>query len=87
MCQEKLENIMLPGTSFMNTSLVVWGGFSMQGHTDLHRLGNNTLPAIRYRDEILGLTVKINEFGNNLEQLIGYLFSSKTLAVSLLDIM
>lgn len=62
---------MLPGTLFIKTSLVVWGGFSMQGHTDLHRLGNNSLTAIRYRDEILGLTVKINEFGNNWEQHIG----------------
>ena len=32
---------------------MVWGGISMEGRTDLYRLHNGTLTAIRYRDEIL----------------------------------
>ncbi len=30
----------------------------MEGRTDLYRLGNGILTAIRYRDEILGLIVR-----------------------------
>lgn len=33
---------------------MVWGGILMEGRTDLYRLGNNTLTAIRYQDKILG---------------------------------
>ena len=32
---------------------MVPGGISMEGRTDLHRLENGSLTAIRYRDEIL----------------------------------
>ena len=34
-------------------SVMVWGGISMEGRTDLYRLENGSLTAIRYRDEIL----------------------------------
>lgn len=37
---------------------MVWGGISMEGHTDLCRLGNCTLTAIRYWDETLGLIIR-----------------------------
>ena len=43
---------------FGGGSLMVWGGISMEGHTDLYRLDNGTLTAIRYRDEILGPIVR-----------------------------
>lgn len=33
---------------------MVWGGISLVGRTDLYRLDNGTIAAIRYRDEILG---------------------------------
>ncbi|MCJ8746514.1 hypothetical protein PDJAM_G00142610 [Pangasius djambal] len=39
---------------FGGGSVMVWGGISMEGRTDLYRLDNGTLTAIRYRDEILG---------------------------------
>ncbi|KAI4899362.1 hypothetical protein NFI96_008253, partial [Prochilodus magdalenae] len=32
---------------------MVWGGISLEGRTDLYRLDNGTLTAIRYQDEIL----------------------------------
>ncbi|KAI4884426.1 hypothetical protein NFI96_009490 [Prochilodus magdalenae] len=35
-------------------SVMVWGGISLEGHTDLCRLDNGTLTAIRHLDEILG---------------------------------
>ncbi len=35
-------------------SVMVWGGISMEGCTDLYSLDNGTLTDIRYRDEILG---------------------------------
>ncbi|KAK3556137.1 hypothetical protein QTP70_005621 [Hemibagrus guttatus] len=31
-------------------SVMVWGGISMEGRTDLYRLDNGTLTAIRYQD-------------------------------------
>jgi hypothetical protein len=37
---------------------MVWGGISMEGHTDLYRLDNGTLTDIRNRDEILGPIVR-----------------------------
>uniref|UniRef100_A0A8C4TJ22 Transposase n=1 Tax=Erpetoichthys calabaricus TaxID=27687 RepID=A0A8C4TJ22_ERPCA len=43
---------------FGGGSVMVWGGISMEGHTDLYRLDNGTLTAIRYQDEILGPTVR-----------------------------
>ncbi len=60
---EAVENVMLPVTSFSMTrfcggSVMVWGGIYMEGHTDLYRLENGTLTAIRYQDEILGPTVR-----------------------------
>ena len=35
------------------SSVMVWGGISMEGRTDLCRLENGSLTAIRYQDEIL----------------------------------
>ncbi len=43
---------------FSAGSVMVWGGISMEGHTDLYRLDNGILTAIRYRDEILGPVVR-----------------------------
>ncbi|KAI4899343.1 hypothetical protein NFI96_003900 [Prochilodus magdalenae] len=43
---------------FGGGSVMVWGGISLEGHTDLHRLDNGTLTAIRYQDEILGPVVR-----------------------------
>ncbi len=48
-----------PGTCNMHDrfgggSVMVWGGISMEGGTDLYRQDNGTLTAIRYRYEILG---------------------------------
>ena len=33
-------------------SVMVWGGISFEGRTDLHVIANRTLTAFRYRDEI-----------------------------------
>ena len=38
---------------FGGGSVMVWGGMSMEGRSDLYRLENGSLTAIRYRDEIL----------------------------------
>ena len=38
---------------FSGGSVMVWGGISLEGRTDLHVLANGTLTAVRYRDEIL----------------------------------
>ncbi|KAG2456868.1 TCB2 transposase, partial [Polypterus senegalus] len=43
---------------FGGGSVMVWGGISMEGRTDLYRLDNGTMTAIRYRDEILGPIVR-----------------------------
>ncbi|MCI4378174.1 hypothetical protein PGIGA_G00212910 [Pangasianodon gigas] len=43
---------------FGGGSVMFWGGISMEGRTDLYRLDNGTLTAIRYRDEILGPIVR-----------------------------
>lgn len=43
---------------FGRGSVMVWGGISLEGHTDLHVLANNTLTAVRYRDEILRAIVR-----------------------------
>lgn len=43
---------------FGGGSVMVWGGISLEGRTDLYRLDNGTLTAIRYRDEILGPIVR-----------------------------
>lgn len=32
---------------------MVWGGISLEGHTNFHVLGKGTLTAVRYREEIL----------------------------------
>ncbi|KAI4891182.1 hypothetical protein NFI96_000456 [Prochilodus magdalenae] len=39
-------------------TVMVWGGISLEGRTDLYRLDNGTLTAIRYQDEILGPVVR-----------------------------
>ncbi|KAI4889716.1 hypothetical protein NFI96_019413 [Prochilodus magdalenae] len=38
---------------FGGGSVMVWGGISLEGRTDLYRLDNGTLTAIRYREEVL----------------------------------
>ncbi|KAI4904756.1 hypothetical protein NFI96_010311 [Prochilodus magdalenae] len=43
---------------FGGGSVMVWGGISLKGRTDLYRLDNGTLTAIRYQDEILGPVVR-----------------------------
>ncbi|KAI4889992.1 hypothetical protein NFI96_013255 [Prochilodus magdalenae] len=43
---------------FGGGSVMVWGGISLEGHTDLYRLDNGTLTAIRHRDKILGPLVR-----------------------------
>ena len=43
---------------FGGGSVMVWGGISLDGHTDLHVLQGGTLTAVRYRDEILGPIVR-----------------------------
>ncbi|KAI4902048.1 hypothetical protein NFI96_033099 [Prochilodus magdalenae] len=43
---------------FGGGSVMVWGGIFLEGRTDLYRLYNGTLTAIRYQDEILGLVVR-----------------------------
>ncbi|KAI4883985.1 hypothetical protein NFI96_003366 [Prochilodus magdalenae] len=43
---------------FGGGSVMVWGGISLEGGTDLYRLDNGTLAAIRYQDEILGPVVR-----------------------------
>ncbi|KAI4891335.1 hypothetical protein NFI96_008906, partial [Prochilodus magdalenae] len=42
---------------FGGGSVMVWGGISLEGRTDLYRLDHGTLTAIRYQDEILGPVV------------------------------
>ena len=39
-------------------SVMVWGGISLDGHTDLYVLHGGTLAAVRYRDDILRLIVR-----------------------------
>ncbi len=44
--EKAVENFMLPVTSFSmfgGGSVMVWGGISMEGRTDLYRLENGTL--------------------------------------------
>ncbi|KAI4872674.1 hypothetical protein NFI96_002525, partial [Prochilodus magdalenae] len=43
---------------FGGGSVMVWGGIFLEGRTDLYRLDNGTLTAIRYQDEILGPVVR-----------------------------
>ena len=43
---------------FGGGSVMVWGGLSLDGHTDLQVLQGGTLTAVRYRDEILGPIVR-----------------------------
>ncbi|MCI4390161.1 hypothetical protein PGIGA_G00119410 [Pangasianodon gigas] len=43
---------------FGGGSAMVWGGISLEGRTDLHMLANNTITAVRYRDEILRAIVR-----------------------------
>ncbi|KAI4900310.1 hypothetical protein NFI96_007808 [Prochilodus magdalenae] len=38
--------------------VMVWGGISLEGRTDLYRLDNGTLTTIRHRDETLGPIVR-----------------------------
>ena len=38
---------------FGGGSVMVWGGISLEGRTDLHVMNRGTLTAVRYRDEIL----------------------------------
>ena len=37
---------------------MVWGGISTEGRTDLYRLHNGTLTAIRYHDKIFGPIIR-----------------------------
>ncbi|KAI4897294.1 hypothetical protein NFI96_024654, partial [Prochilodus magdalenae] len=46
------------GSKHMTGLVMVWGGISLKGRTDLYRLDNGTLTAIRYQDEILGPIVR-----------------------------
>lgn len=39
-------------------SIMVWGGISLRGKTDLHIIENGTLTGLRYRDEILDVYVR-----------------------------
>ncbi|KAI4898606.1 hypothetical protein NFI96_006386 [Prochilodus magdalenae] len=43
-----------PHDWFGGGSVMVWEGISLEGRTDLYKLDNDTLTAIRYQDEILG---------------------------------
>ncbi|KAI4895386.1 hypothetical protein NFI96_005508 [Prochilodus magdalenae] len=43
---------------FGGGSVMVWGGIPLEGRTDLYRLDNATLTAIRHWDEILGPLVR-----------------------------
>ncbi|KAI4882733.1 hypothetical protein NFI96_028535, partial [Prochilodus magdalenae] len=43
---------------FGGGSVMVWGGISLNGRTDLYRLDNGTLTAIRYQNETLGPVVR-----------------------------
>ncbi|KAI4904717.1 hypothetical protein NFI96_023993 [Prochilodus magdalenae] len=43
---------------FGGASVMVWGGISLEGRTDLYRLDTDTLTAIGYQDEILGPLVR-----------------------------
>ncbi|KAJ8395660.1 hypothetical protein AAFF_G00028970 [Aldrovandia affinis] len=43
---------------FGGGSVIVWGGISLEGRTNLHVLANGTLTAVRYRDEILRLILR-----------------------------
>ncbi len=44
---------------FGGGSVMVWGGISLEGCTDLHVLTNGTLTAVRYQDEILRAIVRL----------------------------
>ncbi len=55
---EKPWRILCCLTSFGGGSVMVWGGTSMEGRTDLYRLDNGTLTDIGNRDEILGPIVR-----------------------------
>lgn len=53
---------MLPATPFSmfgGGSVTLSGGISLEGCTDLYRLDNGSLMAIRYWNEILGPIVRI----------------------------
>lgn len=43
---------------FGGGSLMVWGIISLEAHTDLYVIGNDTLTAVRSRDEILRAVVR-----------------------------
>ncbi|KAI4872401.1 hypothetical protein NFI96_029872, partial [Prochilodus magdalenae] len=43
---------------FGGESVMVWGGIPLEGRTDLYRLDNSTLTAIRHQDEMLGPVVR-----------------------------
>ncbi|KAJ8375922.1 hypothetical protein SKAU_G00065020 [Synaphobranchus kaupii] len=43
---------------FGGGSVMVWGGISLEGRTDLHVIANGTLTAVRYQDEILRAIVR-----------------------------
>ena len=36
----------------------IWGGISLEGHTDHHGIANGTMTAVRYQDEILRAIVR-----------------------------
>ena len=44
---------------FAGRSVMVWGGISLVGSTNLHVLANCTLTDVKYRDEILGPIVRL----------------------------
>jgi len=39
-------------------SIMVWGGISLRGRTELHVINNGTLTAENYRDEILAVHLR-----------------------------
>lgn len=59
-----MDNVTVPATSlsmagFGGGSVMVWGGISLQGRTNLYRSDNGTQTAIKHQDEILGPIVLV----------------------------
>ncbi|XP_062849605.1 tyrosine-protein kinase Lyn-like [Trichomycterus rosablanca] len=60
-CGDAGVNVMLPVTSssMAGLAVMVWGGKSLEGHTNLYVIANSTLTAVSYWDEILRAIVTI----------------------------
>lgn len=57
--RDTTQNFMPPASSpSMTGSVMIWEAISLEGHTDIHILANNTLTAIRYQDEVFRVTVR-----------------------------